>query len=132
MDTSPLGDPVGLVSGINKVYFSTDKRASEMAVSLARDLSQNARLGTIASGDRFIASREEKERLSMVFSASACEMEGAAIAQVAYVNGTPFLVIRAISDSADGGATMDYPTFVKSSAKISAKLTELLIKEYNL
>ena len=129
MDTSPLGDPVGLVSGINKIYFDTDRRANGKALIIAEKLGKKAVLGTVASGDRFIASSEEKERISKLFSAKACEMEGAAIAQVCYVNNTPCAVIRAISDSADGEATMDYPTFVKASAKISARLTSLLVSE---
>jgi adenosylhomocysteine nucleosidase len=57
-------------------------------------------------------------------------MEGCAIAQVAYVNGTPFAVVRAISDSADGEATMDYPTFLPIAAKNSTNLTLALVKEF--
>lgn len=38
-------------------------------------------------------------------------MEGASIAHGAYLNGIPFVIIRAISDKADDSAEMDYPTF---------------------
>ena len=131
MDTSPLGDPVGLVSGINKIYFDADARAVELAKSIASELNATAYVGTVASGDRFVASKSEKERIAELFSASACEMEGASIAQVSYVNSIPFVVIRAISDSADGEASMDYPTFVKSSAKLSAKITSNLVMRYD-
>jgi adenosylhomocysteine nucleosidase len=54
-------------------------------------------------------------------------MEGCAVAQVAYVNNTPFAVVRAISDSADGEATMDYPTFLPIAARNSACLTKALV-----
>lgn len=130
MDTSAIGDPKGLVSGINVIYFEADKRAGEILLSTAKQLGMNARLGRIASGDKFIASGEDKERIISDFSADGCEMEGCAIAQTAFVNGTPFAVVRAISDSADGEATMDYPTFLPLAAKNSAALTLTLIKAW--
>ena len=130
MDTSPLGDPKGLVSGINKIYFDTDQRAVKILSEAAGELGISAVLGRVASGDKFVASKEEKTRIVSDFSASACEMEGAAIAQVAYVNNTPCAVIRAISDSADGEASMDYPTFLPLAVKSSLSLTLALIERY--
>ena len=130
MDTSPLGDPKGLISGINKIYFEADEKAVDILKSSAKALSLTARVGTVASGDRFVADGKEKKRIVGLFSAIACEMEGAAVAQTAYVNGTPFAVIRAISDSADGEATMDYPTFLPIAVKNSTALTLMLVREY--
>ncbi len=130
MDTSAIGDPKGLVSGINVIYFESDSRACEILLGAAKDLGLNARLGRIASGDKFIASKEDKLRIVADFSADACEMEGCAVAQTAYVNGIPFAVVRAISDSADGEATMDYPTFLPLAARNSTNLTLALIKAY--
>ena len=130
MDTSAIGDPKGLVSGINVIFFEADKRAGEILLGAAKAIGLSATLGTVATGDKFIASKEEKQRIIADFSASACEMEGCAIAQVAFVNNTPFAVIRAISDSADGEATMDYPTFLPIAAKNSQALTTALVKEW--
>ena len=130
MDTSALGDAKGLISGINKIYFDTDRRASEILLREAEKLSLNARGGVIASGDKFIAERAEKEAIISEFSADVCEMEGAAIAQVAFVNETPFAVVRAISDSADEGSSMDYMEFLPVAAMNSSKLTLSLIKEF--
>ena len=130
MDTSPLGDPKGLISGINKVYFDTDSRAVELLSSAAERLGLRAGQGRIASGDKFVADKADKVRIAADFSADVCEMEGAAIAQTAFVNGTPFVVIRAISDSADGSANMDYMEFLPVAAKNSAALTLELIKEW--
>ena len=130
MDTSPLGDPKGLISGINKVYFDTDSRAVELLSSAAERLGLRAGRGRIASGDKFVADKADKVRIAADFSADVCEMEGAAIAQTAFVNGTPFVVIRAISDSADGSANMDYMEFLPVAAKNSAALTLELIKEW--
>lgn len=130
MDTSPLGDPKGLISGINKIFFEADTRAVNILEHSAKALSMRAFVGTVASGDKFIADKSDKVRLHNDFNAAACEMEGAAIAHTAFVNGVPFAVIRAISDSADGDATMDYPTFLPIAAKKSAQLTLELIKNY--
>lgn len=130
MDTSALGDPVGLISGINKIYFESDERAVELLLSVAEENGVKAVRGTVATGDRFVASKDDKEIISDSFGASACEMEGGAVAHVAFVNGTPFAVIRAISDSADGEATMDYPTFMPIAARISTALTLKLIERY--
>lgn len=130
MDTSPLGDPQGLISGINKIYFDADARAVSLLLEIAKEKGINAIVGTVATGDKFIAKKEDKDAIVKEFSASACEMEGGAIAHVAYVNSTPFAVIRAISDSADGEATMDYPTFMPIAAKISTELALSLVKKY--
>ena len=130
MDTSPIGDPKGLVSGINVIYFDADKRASEILLASATELGLIARLGRIATGDKFIASSADKDRIIADFAADACEMEGCAIAQVAFVNHTPFAVVRAISDSADGEATMDYPTFLGIAARNSTNLTLSLVEKY--
>lgn len=130
MDTSAIGDPKGLVSGINIIYFEADKRASEILLSKAKEMGLSARAGRIATGDRFIASKEDKERIAADFSADVCEMEGCAVAQVAFVNKVPFAVVRAISDSADGEATMDYPTFLPIAAKNSTEMTLALVREY--
>ena len=130
MDTSPLGDPKGLISGINKIFFEADTRAVNILEHSAKALSMRAFVGTVASGDKFIADKSDKVRLHNDFNAAACEMEGAAIAHTAFVNGVPFAVIRAISDSADGDATMDYPTFLPIAVKKSTQLTLELIKNY--
>ena len=85
--------------------------------------------GRIASGDQFIASQDVKDRIVANFDAWAVEMEGAAIAHAAYLNNVPFLVIRAISDKADGSAQMDYPTFEAQAAQHSLKLTLRILKD---
>ncbi len=122
MDTSAVGDEVGLVSGINKVYFDADGEAVTKLSEAAREMGINTFVGTVASGDKFIAEKADKDRIVSVFGAVACEMEGAAIAQVCCVNGVPFAVCRAISDNADGTSCDDFPAFIKASAAVSAEL----------
>ena len=130
MDTSPLGDPVGMVSGINMVYFDADERAADVLMSAAKKLSLPAKRGVIASGDQFVASKETKDRIVSTFGADVCEMEGAAIAQAAYVSGTPFAVVRAISDGADGNSPMDFPTFLSIAVKSSESLTLAFVEAF--
>ena len=122
MDTSALGDPKGLISGINVVEIPADEALSGKLLACAKEMDINAVCGVIASGDQFVASGERKEFITGQFGAIACEMEGAAIGQVCYVNKVPFCVLRAISDSADGSSHMDYPTFVTLAAEQSVKL----------
>ncbi len=130
MDTSPLGDPKGMISGINRIFFECDARAVEVIKKNADARGFNAVIGTIATGDKFISKKEEADALASEFGAAACEMEGGAIAHAAFVNNTPFAVIRAISDNADEGASLSYADFLKIAVKNSAMLTLDLIKEY--
>lgn len=130
MDTSAVGDPVGLVSGINKIYFEADKDAVARLCAAADKVGARTLCGTIASGDQFLADGARKRFIADTFSAIACEMEGAAVAQVAYVNRTPFAVMRAISDSASGDVTMEYPEFLAmAAAKSHAILDAFLAAE---
>lgn len=130
MDTSPLGDPVGLISGINKIYFEADERAAALFESIAGEDGIRALRGTVASGDQFICDRAVKERIVKNFGAIACEMEGGAVAHAAYLNGTPFIILRAISDSADGSSHMDYPTFLPLAAAQSYRMMKKFIERY--
>ena len=130
MDTSALGDPKGLVSGINVIYFNSDPRAIEILSRTAAANSFSHKVGTVATGDRFVCDMLDKRRISTDFGASVCEMEGCAVAQTAFVNDTPFVVVRAISDSADGSAEMEYSRFLPEAARISTALTLALVREY--
>ncbi len=129
MDTSPLGDPVGLVSGINKIYFDADEAAVAALEKAAASVGANSAVGTIASGDQFMSDTAKKNAIRDRFTAIACEMEGAAVAHVAYVNGVPFAVLRAISDSASGDAQMEYPKFVAMAAERSHAIIDAFLKK---
>ena len=84
--------------------------------------------GRVVSGDQFISDRDVKERIARQFGGMCTEMEGAAIAQAAYLNGIPFVVIRAISDKADDSATVDYPAFERKAIAHSVALVENLLR----
>ncbi|MBR4288348.1 MAG: 5'-methylthioadenosine/adenosylhomocysteine nucleosidase [Clostridia bacterium] len=129
MDTSPLGDPIGLISGINKVFLPADKPLAQEVLRLAEEEKIPAAAGVIASGDRFIAKEEDKMRLKTLFDPIACEMEGAAIAQVCFANKIPFCVIRTISDSFHGDNAMDYAEFSRRAALQGAQFLVKLLKK---
>ena len=77
----------------------------------------HTKIGRVASGDQFVAVKEVKERIIANTQGLCTEMEGAAIAQTAYRNQVPFVILRAISDKADDSAEMDYPTFEAIAAR---------------
>lgn len=104
-------------------YFRSDAHLME----LARQTGEGRILpGRIATGDVFVSSRAAKRAITDAFAADAAEMEGAAIAQVAESCGVPFLVIRAISDLADGSAAESFDQFEQQTADRSAELLERL------
>ena len=121
MNTTALGDPQGLLSGINVVKIKTDEHLLKALCEATAALDYNGIVGTVASGDLFVAKEKTKARLVADFDAVACEMEGAAIGHVAYVNQIPFAVLRAISDGGDG---MEFSEFVTLAAKTSVAITK--------
>ena len=131
MDTSPLGDEVGFITGIDKVYMDCDERISKMLYEVAKELNGiKAIQGTIASGDQFICTNEQRERIMSNFpTAVAAEMEGASIGHVCMMAQKPFAVLRAISDGASSDSSMDFPTFTKMAAKNSIDIIMKLTKK---
>ena len=122
MDTSPIGDPVGLLSGINIVHIPADPTLCGALAEAASSCGMKVQSGTVATGDQFISTTEQKMRIRDTFGAIACEMEGGAVGHVCYVNHVPFAVLRAISDGGDEAAQMDYPTFARMAAANSVRV----------
>ena len=127
MDTSPIGDPVGWISGLDTVKMHSSDRLSKSELKIAAEqvlAGTDAKImsGVVATGDQFIADAAKKKWISETFGAVACEMEGGAVGQVCEANNVPFAVIRSISDGADGAAVEDYPSFARHAAEISAKI----------
>ena len=122
MDTSAVGDPVGLISGINMIELPADTKIADELDRVCAAANVNHRLGVIASGDQFVHTTERRVWIVSTFNASAVEMEAAAIAQVCFVNKIPFAAIRVISDEASGDVKIDYMTFVKAVAATSSHI----------
>ena len=115
MDVSMLGDPVGQIPRMDTLSFPADEELVKKAVAANEKANPDIHTftGRVASGDQFISDKEVKERIVSLFHPMCVEMEGAGIAQAAYLNKVSYVIIRAISDKADNSATMDYPEFVK-------------------
>ena len=125
-DCCHFGYPMGKVPGMPESY-PADEALMKLAFAAAEaENPGHTRMGRVASGDQFVCSKEQKERIISVTGALCTEMEGAGIAQTAYRNGVPFVILRAISDKADDSAEMDYPTFEKMAAHRCAALVMAL------
>lgn len=129
MDTTAVGDPLGMISGINIIYLPCDQSIVDTLSECAGELGIKSKVGTIASGDSFVNSREKKKYIVDNFSAISCEMEGAAIGQVCYVNKVPFCVIRAISDNGDENSENDYFVSMTKASGVAMDLTEKYLQK---
>lgn len=130
MDVTALGYEKGIIPDMDVSIFEADRKLVELTKKSAKEAGLDVKVfeGKVVSGHQFISTHEMKESLKNSFGGDCAEMEGAAIAHVASLNNIPFLVIRAISDKADGGAHMDYPTFEKKAAANSILLLNEIIK----
>ena len=130
MDTTPFGDPAGLINvgDENLVEIPVEKSIYQAMRTVAQAVGLHAECGVVASGDQFISSYEQKQRIRSLFGAIACEMEGAAIAHTCYMARVPFCVLRVISDSAAGKAEVEYSTFVGVAAAKSAEVIEMYLR----
>jgi len=131
MDTTAFGDKMGQIPRLDTFDFKCDKEMVSLAKRACEEITElNSFTGRIASGDQFVANLEKIQWLDKEFGAISCEMEGASIAQVCYLNSIPFVVIRSISDNANNGAHMDYqkfiPVAVKNSTRILKKMLEIM------
>lgn len=131
MDAVNFGYPLGQIPQMDVFSFEADQELADLAEQVCRKVNPEISVfrGRIVSGDQFVAEKSVKERLITNFGGYCTEMEGAAIAQTAYLNHIPFVILRAISDKADDSATMDYPVFEKQAAKHCVNLVEGLLAE---
>ena len=131
MNAVAFGYPVGQIPQMEAFSFRSDENLRKLAVQACRDVNPDIEVyeGRIASGDQFVADQGVKDEIIKNFDACAVEMEGAAIAQAAYLNNVPFLVVRAISDKADGSAEVDYPTFEALAVEHCVKMTLRILNQ---
>ena len=131
MDATGFGYRKGQIPQMPVFFFNADERLRKLAVKVCSEVTPDIQVfeGRIASGDQFVCDQDVKDGIVSEFSAYATEMEGAAIGQAAYLNDVPFLVIRAISDKADGSAQMDFSEFEKAAIVHSVNLTLKMLEE---
>ena len=131
MDAVEFGYPKGQIPGMKVFSFVANAALRETAVRVCQKVNPDIQVfeGRIVSGDQFVARAEVKNEIIKEFAGYCTEMEGASIAQAAYLNGIPFVVVRAISDKADNSATMDYPTFERQAAQHCVNLVGEMLRE---
>lgn len=124
VDATGFGYELGVIPRMEQSVFLGD----QTLLSLAKEVNEKVNpeistfVGRVVSGDQFISDKEKKQFLIKQFDGYCTEMEGGAIAQTAYLNHIPFLIIRAISDKADDSAHMDYGEFEAKAIEHSVKL----------
>ena len=131
MDATGFGYEPGVIPRMEESIFKGD----ETLIQVAKEVNENVNaeistfVGRVVSGDQFISDHAKKTELVENFAGYCTEMEGAAIAQVCYLNKLPFLIIRAISDKADNSATMDYGEFEAKAIEHTVKLVSGMMEK---
>jgi adenosylhomocysteine nucleosidase len=129
MDASALGFPKGTIPFQDVSVFPADPRLVDAAFSAAEAAGVKAVIGRVLSGDQFIASRDTVRLLHEEMGGTCTEMEGAAVAQVCFMNRVPYVVIRSISDRADGYAHMDFAEFTDTASRQSSRIVETMLRK---
>lgn len=128
IDVSPLGFAKGIIPFQDISDFPADESLIKLAKSAGDALFPNSTLvGRVVSGDQFIASVDKVKELYEQFGGVCAEMEGAAVAQVCAANDIPFLIIRSMSDKADGSADVTYAEFVVTAANHSYAMIDKIV-----
>ncbi len=126
VDITAFGHPKGHIPEIG-IEIDTSPELNKIAESIIKNKNHNYKIGTIATGDQFVHSKEIKDEITKNFNAIAIEMEGVAVAQVCMQLEIPCFILRAISDNANGDAPENFEEFVKQSAiKSSEIITEMI------
>lgn len=125
-DISALGYHKGEIPYTGLYAFPADEHLRALAVDAVRRAAPSSKVleGRVCSGDQFISSPEQVEAITSTFDGLCAEMEGAAIAQVCHLNQTPYVIIRAISDSSDG---MSFEEFQAEAARECANATMTML-----
>ncbi|GAB6109675.1 5'-methylthioadenosine/adenosylhomocysteine nucleosidase [Fusibacter bizertensis] len=130
VDVTVFGYKYGIIPRLESSVFIADNELVEKAYAAGvLEITDHKVLkGRIVSGDQFVSSIEKKSFLVENFEAFTTEMEGAAIAHVATINQIPFVIIRAMSDKADGSAHVSFDEFAVESAHHSSKMVINMLK----
>jgi adenosylhomocysteine nucleosidase len=130
VDAVNFGYQPGEVPGMHVTSFKADEYLCQLAYKAVMAAAPDVRpfAGRVASGDQFIREKDKKDWIHETFQADCTEMEGCAIAQAAYLNQIPFVIIRAISDKADESVAESYEIFEKKAAEHCAGITAYMLE----
>lgn len=122
---------LGEIARVGK-FFKSDERIVKLCEQTINELKNkdfNIKIGRIATGDWFAHIPEKSKQIQQEFEADCIEMEGAAIAQVCFLDKIPFLVIRGISDTPNGNNEIDFHTYLEIvSKRVAEILKNLMLK----
>lgn len=132
LDYGVLGDPRGCIfypDGDSEINIPTDKDVADALFTASTSIGLHTLRGNVASGDIFVSDIKIKDQIRSTFGDSVlvCEMEGAAVVHVCRMWGVRCGVLRSVSDRADGGAEVDFPTFTRLAAENAAKVLKTFI-----
>ena len=129
-DVRVIGFQRGEIPYTGLYAFPADPSLIEAAIKAVRDTAPEVKVfeGRVCSGDQFIASSEQKKTIIDNFGGLCCEMEGAAIAQTCYLNQTPYVIIRAISDKADHSEEVSFEKFAEAAGKHCAAIVKTMVE----
>lgn len=130
MNAVNFGYAIGQTPGLDVLYFEADPQLRKLAEHAIAECAPevHAFAGTVATGDEFVSTKEKKEWIRDTFHADCTEMEGCAIAECAYLNEVPFVIIRAISDKADESVTETYEVFEAKAAEHCAQIVCYMVE----
>ncbi|MBE5844322.1 MAG: 5'-methylthioadenosine/adenosylhomocysteine nucleosidase [Butyrivibrio sp.] len=130
VNATVFGYKRGEIPQTGRLEFPADEwmRQEIKKAARAAGITQKIIDGRVCSGDQFISDGAVKDDIKKEFGGMCTEMEGAAIAHASFLNEIPFVILRAISDKADGSDIVDYPVFEAKAAKDCASLTKAFIK----
>lgn len=129
-DVEAIGFKKGEIPYTGLYAFPADEAMRSAAVKAVQQSVPDIHVfeGRVCSGDQFISTKEQKNTIINNFGGMCCEMEGAAIAQACYLNSTPFVVIRTISDKPDETKIVDYQAFEAEAAQRCAQIVQYMVK----
>ncbi|MEX2414868.1 MAG: 5'-methylthioadenosine/adenosylhomocysteine nucleosidase [Paenibacillaceae bacterium] len=129
VDVRALGFALGVIPYAESSIFTADPELVDRAFHSSKQLFGSRILkGRVLSGDQFIADRDKVKQLHLELSGVCTEMEGAAVAQVCQMNSIPFVIIRSMSDKADGSAHINFSEFTQLASDNSYRLIAHMVK----
>lgn len=130
-DVSPLGYEKGEIPYTNLFAFPADETMRVAAVKAVKESAPEVHVfeGRVCTGDQFIATKQQKDTIIKNFGGMCCEMEGGAIAQICYLNSTPYVIIRAISDKPDETEIVEYKDFEAEAAVRCANIVQYMVEK---
>ena len=131
-DATPIGFKKGEIPYLGKVSFDADEELIGKAYEAAIEYNKNIQVykGRICSGDQFIETKEEKDKITSYYGGLCCDMESGAIAQVCYLNEVPFVILRTVSDVPGETDVEEYKASEADFSLICAKTVEYMIENY--